>query len=382
MGTEQNIPENLQTIARAVLENTNEAIVLLDCTGGRRRIAYVNAAFTVQMGYDPEEVVGRPPEDLITAAADPDTVAAVFRAAENGRPVRTEIANRTKDGREIWLDVNLLPVKDAAGAVTQLISFRRDITEAKEREAALREAKEQAEAANLSKSQFLATMSHELRTPLNAIIGFSAMLQQGMFGTLEGKNLEYAGDINNAGRHLLALINDVLDMAKIEAGKYVLTDETMHVSDLLEECLRQITPLAEAGGLRVTYRPDARLRAVRADRRAMNQILLNLLSNAVKFTPAGGTITVFAEQVPDGLALSVLDTGIGISAEDMQRVLRPFEQADSSTSRKHEGTGLGLSICQRLIELHGGSLTIACPAEGGTRVTVVLPVSRLLERAA
>ena len=218
--------------------------------------------------------------------------------------------------------------------------------------------------------------------PLNAIIGFSAMLQQGMFGTLEGKNLEYAGDINNAGRHLLALINDVLDMAKIEAGKYVLTDETMHVSDLLEECLRQITPLAEAGGLRVTYRPDARLRAVRADRRAMNQILLNLLSNAVKFTPAGGTITVFAEQVPDGLALSVLDTGIGISAEDMQRVLRPFEQADSSTSRKHEGTGLGLSICQRLIELHGGSLTIACPAEGGTRVTVVLPVSRLLERAA
>jgi len=235
--------------------------------------------------------------------------------------------------------------------------------------------REEADHANRAKSQFLANMSHELRTPLNAIIGFSDLMRNSVFGPIGSpKYLGYARDIHRSGEHLLGLINGVLDMSKIEAGRYDLQIEDVHLGNIASDCARIVSVPAEQAMIALAAAFDSELPLVRADARALKQILLNLLSNAVKFTPKGGRVSVTAASVPDDMiAISVTDTGIGIAEDELGRVFEPFRQAESATARNYGGTGLGLAITKRLVELNGGSLVIESRVGVGTTVTILIP---------
>jgi PAS domain S-box-containing protein len=236
-------------------------------------------------------------------------------------------------------------------------------------------ARDNAEEANRIKSQFLAMMSHELRTPLNAIIGFSEMIETQALGPVGvTRYVEYARDVHTSGRHLLELINDILDMSKVEAGKYVLHRTEVEPRRAIRHCVRMVRLRADEAAIDLIEEVPAALPMLWADERALNQILLNLLSNAIKFTNRGGRVTISAELVGPELRLMVSDTGIGIAAEDMERVGTPFEQIDNSHTRKHAGTGLGLALTRSLTELHGGRLEIKSELGVGTRIAVVLPL--------
>ena len=232
-----------------------------------------------------------------------------------------------------------------------------------------------AEEANQSKSEFLANMSHELRTPLNAINGFSDIMQKEMFGPLgDTRYKEYVNDILFSGQHLLSLINDILDMSKIEAGKMTLNTEPMIMSDMIAQVIRIVRGRADENRLKLIYDGD-QTPEIEADPRAVKQILLNLTTNAIKFTPEGGMVRIAVEPKSAGLIIHVTDTGIGISKEDIARLAQPFEQIDSQHSRQHEGTGLGLALSKSLVELHGGNFNISSVVGEGTTVTFTLPLT-------
>ncbi|MDY0884921.1 ATP-binding protein [Dongia soli] len=278
-------------------------------------------------------------------------------------------------GRWLWqghgktIEVRRLEVPDIGG----FISISRDMTQSKHYERELVKAWEQAVLANRAKSEFLANVSHELRTPLNAIIGFSEVLEAELFGPLANERYRsYVSDIKSSGLHLLSLINDILDLSKIEAGKFELRVEPMDCRDLLESVARLIRPRAESGELSFTVNLPSEMLLLHADRRALKQILINLLSNAVKFTPAGGTVEMSCHAVPNGVAFVIRDTGIGISAKDVDTALSPFGQIDSNLARRYEGTGLGLPIVKGICELHGGKLQIESEVNRGTVVTATI----------
>ncbi len=232
-----------------------------------------------------------------------------------------------------------------------------------------------AEEANQSKSEFLANMSHELRTPLNAINGFSDIMKKEMFGPLgDTRYKEYVNDILFSGQHLLSLINDILDMSKIEAGKMTLNTEPMIMSDMIGQVIRIVRGRADENRLKLVYE-GAQTPEIQADPRAVKQILLNLTTNAIKFTPEGGMVRISVEPKSAGLIIHVSDTGIGISQEDIARLAQPFEQIDSQHSRQHEGTGLGLALSKSLVELHGGNFRISSVVGEGTTVTFTLPTT-------
>ena len=251
----------------------------------------------------------------------------------------------------------------------------------REREAAyeaLRRAKEEAEAASRGKSAFLATMSHELRTPLNAIIGFSEMMLREVVGPLGNAQYSaYVADIHESGTHLLQIINDILDLSKAEAGKLELHEEVFDLRDTIRSVRQLISARLRDGGLSDAVDVPDDLPLLRADDRKTKQVLLNLVSNAVKFTPQGGHIDIIGRFDPvAGLTLSVRDSGIGIARDDLQRVLEPFEQVDSTFSRAHEGTGLGLPLVKAIMELHDGSLELHSEVGSGTEVSVRFPPER------
>jgi two-component system cell cycle sensor histidine kinase PleC len=233
--------------------------------------------------------------------------------------------------------------------------------------------KSRAEAANQSKSEFLANVSHELRTPLNAIIGFSEMMRQQLFGPVgHDKYADYAGDIHDSGRYLLEVINDILDMSKIEAGRLTLTPEAFQLGDLADECVKVVVPDASSRGVEIQQSGNRQLE-VQGDRRALKQVLINLLSNAVKFTPSGGRITLRASRYRGTVRIAIADTGIGISKHDIARLGKPFEQLENQLTKGHKGTGLGLAISRSIIEMHGGRLDIKSKVGEGTTVTCILP---------
>jgi two-component system cell cycle sensor histidine kinase PleC len=238
--------------------------------------------------------------------------------------------------------------------------------------------KVRAESANKAKSEFLANMSHELRTPLNAINGFSEIMLGEMYGPLGDRRYrDYARDILHSGQHLLALINDILDMSKIEAGKMTLRLEPVSIEEVAEDAARLVRNRAETAGLTLALE-FADLPEVEADYRAIKQVLLNLLSNAIKFTPRGGRVTIRAERRDDHLGsrirVAVQDTGIGIAREDLERLARPFEQIESQHSKTQQGTGLGLALSKALLEMHGGLLSLKSAPGQGTEASFLLPV--------
>ncbi|HUO63307.1 MAG TPA: ATP-binding protein, partial [Terriglobales bacterium] len=232
----------------------------------------------------------------------------------------------------------------------------------------------QLEIANRHKSEFLANMSHELRTPLNAVIGFSEVLLEQMFGEVNPKQQEYLNDILSSGKHLLSLINDILDLSKIEAGRMELEAQPFDLPAALDNALTLIKERAARNSIGLVVHVDPGIGEILADERKVKQVLLNLLSNAVKFTPEGGKITMSATLNGGAVEVSVADTGIGIAAEDQQAIFEEFRQVGSDYARKREGTGLGLALARRLVELHGGTLTVASEPGKGSTFTFTIPV--------
>ncbi len=260
--------------------------------------------------------------------------------------------------------------------VRYMLRSGRALDELRRNQAALVAAKDTAETANRAKSEFLANMSHELRTPLNAIIGFSTMMREGMMGPINAKYAEYAGMVCDSGTHLLAIINDILDLAKAESGKLELREEDVDIARVVALSSTIVREMAEKNGVTYDVALAEVMPHVRADSSKLQQILINLLGNAVKFTPSGGSVSLSAHPSADGgLVFEIADTGIGIPSDKIDVALAPFGQVDSRLARKYEGTGLGLPLTKRLVEMHGGILNISSELGKGTTVTVYLPGS-------
>ena len=336
------------------------------------------------LGYpDGELPAGRAGWERTVLAADRPLVCAAIDAARAGRDTVAETVYRavSRDGAPCWLQARGQISRREDGRAYRLTGTLADITEKKLAEEKLLQAKELAEKASEAKSQFLANMSHELRTPLNAIIGFSEILcRDTMAPPSPERTVEYATYIYSSGVHLLDLINDLLDMSKLEAGLYQLYEEWVNLHDVAAACVGMLRIKAEEGGVTLENQLDAETPVVLGERRALQQVLLNILANAVKFTPRGGRVILRrGEAANGGCALVVEDTGIGIEHDALNRVMEPFQQADMTVSRKFGGSGLGLPISRNLIRLHGGDLFLESRIGTGTIVTIALPPERMVK---
>ncbi len=367
---------NLRLLTRAI-EQSPLSVVITDRRG---RIVYVNPHFVTATGYTAESVLGKDPSLFKSGYTTPADYRQLWDTITAGQVWQGEFHNRIKNGELHWESASIVPVRDDQGVITHFVAVKEDITRRKRAEMELLAAKERAEAASLSKSQFLATISHELRTPLNAILGFSEVIKDGLGNPAAIARVgDYARHIHSNGTHLLGLINDLLDLAKIEAGKFELHDEFVDIEEVIFASMEMVRSRAEAGQLMLRAQLMPNLPLLRADDRALRHILINLLSNAVKFTPEGGRITVTARIDDKGLlALAVSDTGIGIAEADVAKALEPFGQIDNALSRRHDGTGLGLPLCRSLVERHDGHLEIVGAPGVGTTVTVRLPSDRIV----
>jgi signal transduction histidine kinase len=355
---------------RLLLEQAADSILRI---GEDRRIIDANQRAQVMTGLDRDALVGRRIEDLVTGWVDPGAVAPGAAASEialwQSRMHRLGAAGPATD-----MVVEVSARRLAHGEVQAII---RDVSERKAAEDRLRSALSIAEQTTQAKSAFLANMSHELRTPLNAVLGFSELIERQMIGPLgDARYVAYAADIHKAGAHLLTIINDILDLARVESGRFELHEDSFVLQPLITECLRMVRPSAAHLSLEAET-PEGL--ALHADSRALRQVLLNLLSNAIKFTRADGRVRVVSRLRPDGaLEIAVSDTGIGIAEADLPHVTEAFVQVESAYARKHAGSGLGLAISKALVELHGGTLSLASRLGEGTTVTVTLPRQRVI----
>ena len=358
-----------------VASRTHNGVLI---TGPDGRIEWINEGFTRITGYTAGEAVGRHPDEfLMGPETSPATLAEKKRARAEKRGFQIEILNYHKSGRKVWVSADAQPVFDEKGDVQHYIVVQTDITRRKQSEEELHLARDAAEEASRTKSAFLANMSHELRTPMNAIIGYSEMLIEDAEDAGNEGAIPDLKKIHAAGKHLLGLINDVLDLSKIEAGKMSLYIEEFSVTDMVAEVTATIQPLVAKNGnaLAVECPPD--LGAMRADVTKVRQTLFNLLSNAAKFTHGGRiTLGVLHERSEDGdrMLFRVADTGIGMTEAQLGRLFQAFVQADDSTTRKYGGTGLGLAISRRFCQLMGGDITVSSELGKGTVFTASLPV--------
>jgi two-component system cell cycle sensor histidine kinase PleC len=310
----------------------------------------------------------------------PMTLAVAARLIMQGHPFYMAMAAMAV-GLHVYF---IFLAKGLNATALAMLEFRAEkdalIAEIEEEKSISDEARRRAEAANIAKSRFLATMSHELRTPLNAILGFSEVMKCELLGPMQSESYkEYAANIHESGRHLLQLINEILDLSRIEAGRYELQEEPVRLCEIVEDCLRLLHLRAESKGLQVTLEFSRGLEQIWADERAIRQICLNLLSNALKFTPRGGRITLSVSATSDGgQMLIVKDTGPGIPKEEIPRVMQAFGQGSLAPQTAEGGTGLGLPIVQNLVTLHGGTFELRSELRKGTEAVVYLPVARVL----
>ncbi|HUE18776.1 MAG TPA: ATP-binding protein [Stellaceae bacterium] len=294
---------------------------------------------------------------------------------EKGVVTDFESAVRRRDGSVIWINETCREVRTTAGRLLYYEGTVEDITERKRREVELYAAKESAEVADRAKTEFLATMSHELRTPLNAVMGFAEIIRNESMGPV-GVSIyrDYAGDIHDSGQHLLMLINDILDFVKADSGGLQLDWEMVELNGVIAGVARLLAAQAEAAGVTLAEQESSEPVFCRGEERRLRQILINLVGNSIKFTLAGGRIDIATDTTPDGQArITVRDTGIGMSPEDLGRIGEPFYQADSTLARKYEGTGLGLAISHRMVRLHNGTLKLESVVGKGTTATILLP---------
>jgi PAS domain S-box-containing protein len=364
-------------VLASTVASVTSGIIICDAGQPDLPIVFANAAFSRITGYAAAEVLGRNCRFLQGRDTDKEAVDRMRRAIATGRAITVTVRNYRKDGRTFWNEVNISPMHDEQGRLIHFVGILQDVTNRIRTEENLREAKNQAEMANRAKSEFVANVSHELRTPLNAILGFSELMQLEFFGALGAPQYrEYASDIHKSGKLLLDIINDILDFSKIEAGRMELFPESVSAADAVADSLRLVAARAEASGIQLVSELPADLPPMLVDPRAIRQVLNNLLTNAVKFTPRGGRVTVRGA-APEGemIELAVTDTGIGIAAKDIGKVLEPFGQADNSQSRRQQGTGLGLPIARAQIELSGGVFRLESEVGRGTTVIIRLPVA-------
>ena len=350
---------------------TDYAIVMLDTEG---RVASWNSGAQRIKGYSAEEIVGQhfsrfyPQQDVERGAPqrDLDVATAKGRFEDEGWRVR-------KDGSTFWANVVWTAIRDQVGNLRGFAKLTRDLTERRKVEVELSNAKSVAEKANRAKSDFLANMSHELRTPLNSIIGFTGTVPQGLAGPLNAEQTKQLEMVRGSARHLLALINDVLDISKIEAGELKVSCEPFDLRESITKVLGIVKPLAEKKGLALRTQLAPGLGQAVSDPRRVEQILLNLLNNAIKFTERG-KVAFLAEVTPEAVRMQIADTGIGIKPDDLATLFQPFRQIDSGLSRNHEGTGLGLAICRRLAGLLGGEIHAESEWDKGSAFTFTLPL--------
>lgn len=354
----------------AVFAEAAIGIGIGDMTG---HILEANHALQMMFGYSLDEFRQLNVGDFV----HPDDAASVWQsygALVSGSSNHFQLEKRfyRKNGDVMWSHLTVSLVRDAAGAPTFQIAMLEDITDRKRAEGDLEAAKESADAANRAKSEFLANMSHELRTPLHAIIGFTELLEDGIVAD-EAERDQCFADIHASAQHLLSLINDILDLSKIEAGRMELSRDAVALPQLFTTMIELLRERASNKGLTLTATAGT-ITTVPADERKLKQVLFNLLANAIKFTAPGGTVTLAARTMDGNVAISVTDTGVGISDEDQRKLFQAFTQVDGSLARRHEGTGLGLALTRRLVELHGGWITVrSVPGEGST-FTVILPL--------
>jgi PAS domain S-box-containing protein len=349
-------------------------------------LIHASEAAAAMLGVSADALHGR---SILEFYVDPEQRRALLSAIEAGiGEAFAEVQLRRADGRQIW--VKVAARRMTYGGVPSVLAIGQDITEHKERASALAEAQEQlrrqasnlnlderqaAQAASRAKSAFLAHMSHEFRSPLNAILGFAEVIRGLHFGREQvEKYAEYGGYIHQAGTHLLALIDDILDIAKVEAGKLDLQTSSFDLSELLDECARMMRPMVDGRGLALHLTGNAAGLALTADRRRTKQMILNLLSNAIKFTHPGGRVELTAHRMADGaIAISVADTGIGMNDDQIAVALEPFGRVENPAIKDPTGTGLGLPIVKNLIEAHGGRLQIRSQPKRGTIARLLFP---------
>ncbi|HTC09986.1 MAG TPA: ATP-binding protein [Acetobacteraceae bacterium] len=374
----QRVTEDLRASERRTRDYARTASEWFWEQDANLRFTWISQESPIHDPFD-ESYVGQTRWDLIGAIPTEPHWAAHRADLEARRPFRDFVYQRVgNDGRLHHVSISGTPVLDDDGQFRGYRGTGRDISAVVEAAAELRRARDLAEAGSRVKSEFLASMTHELRTPLNAIIGFAELIRDQPFGPVGGQYVDYAKEIHASGHHLLAVINDVLDMSKIEAGRYALSDEAIDLGDKVATCYAILAPRAGESQVRLLRELPLDGIVVRADRRAMRQVLLNVLANAVKFTPAGGSVTVSAEITGGGdVVLVVTDTGIGIDKTAMRHLFEPFQQADSSMTRRFGGTGLGLSISRRLMMLHDGTLELESAPGKGTIVRIRFPHGRV-----
>ena len=368
--------ERIRQLSRAI-EECPVSVVITDTKG---TIEYVNPKYCEVTGYAADEVVGGNPRVLKAGDQPESFYKELWDTILAGNEWRGEFCNKKKSGDLFWELASISPIRDESGSITHFVAIKEDITERKHVSWELEQAKRDAEFANQAKSDFLANMSHELRTPLNAVIGFSEVLEDGTFGDLNDKQRQYVGNILQSGRHLLSLINDILDLSKIEAGKMELEIVDVDVSRLIFESLIFVQEKAHQHRLELVtdLSEDVNALTIQADERMLKQVLFNLLSNATKFTPDNGTITVEGRIHGSDLLVRIRDTGIGMKPEDLLRVFEEFKQLDASYAKTQQGTGLGLALAKRLVELHEGRIWAESEGEGrGSTFAFALPLQHL-----
>ncbi|MEP6605036.1 MAG: PAS domain-containing sensor histidine kinase [Nitrosospira sp.] len=364
----------------AIFDAVSDGIIISDPITGS--IVEVNEPGCAMFGYLRSELLGCS-VDILSSDNPPYTRNAAVelqRKALLGHPQLFEWECKGKNGTTFWVEISIRHTKIEQYPV--MVAIVRNVSERKQLITDLNHALKEMSAASAAKSAFFANMSHELRTPLNAIIGFSDLMLKQSLGPLGSlKYHEYIGDIQDSGVHLLGLINDILDLSRLNAGMLTLVDEVVDIRIVIHEACKMAGALAKRGGVRINVVAARDVPMVYGDARRIKQILINLLTNAIKFTARPGTVTISAGVTVNGLMLKVRDTGIGISEANQKTVFEQFRQVDSRLSRMHDGSGLGLPLVKQLVELHGGTIAIQSEEGVGTTIEVLFPSERVLKAA-